>query len=232
MITNAIKCLIIYIVNPKVLLFILSGVATMENSHPPELTTIWDEAKAYIDRGNYDKAIETYKYILIMYPDEKTAIEYANAYLGDIYLTLQKPEVAEEYIKKAIGLNPQNPVYRCQLGFAYSGQRYWKEAIREFQAALKHEPNNSEYIRGLGWAVYHVGDKAKGLEYLLKANKLEPNNVNIINDLSVAYLGIFDLKSAVKYSNQALKIDPGNSLAKSIRDQIQDLKKHWPEKMN
>jgi tetratricopeptide (TPR) repeat protein len=200
----------------------------MNTDHPPELSTIWDEARINIEQGNYDKAIETYKYILIMYPGEKVAVEFANAYLGDVYLTLHQNELAESYIKKAIKLSPKKPNYRYQLGVCYSGQDLWKKAIHEFQMALRGEPNNAEYLRGLGWAIYNGGDKLYGLDCLLQASKLEPNNVNILNDISVAYLGIFDAKNALRYVKKALKINPENSLTNNIYDKIKDLQKHWP----
>jgi tetratricopeptide (TPR) repeat protein len=203
----------------------------MENSHPPELSTIWDEAKTNIERGNFDKAIEIYKYILIMYPDEKVAVEYANAYLGDVYLTLHEPDLARSYIEKAIKLNPEKPAYRYQLGVSYSSRSLWKKAVHEFKVALRKEPKNGEYLRGLGWATYHESDKIKGLDYLLQASNLEPNNINIINDLSVADLGVYNLSNAVKYNKQALKIDSGNFLAKNISEQIKHLQKHWPTGM-
>jgi tetratricopeptide (TPR) repeat protein len=204
------------------------GVKAMENDQLPELSTIWDEAKTNIEQGNYDKAIEIYKYILIRYPDEKAAVEYASAYLGDVYLTLKRPDLAGGYIEKAIKLNPQKPAYRYQLGVSYSLQNLWKKAVHEFQIALRKEPNNGEYLRGLGWAVYHETDKVKGLDYLLRASKLEPNNINILNDLSVAYLGIYDLKNTIKYNKQALEIDSGNFLARNISEQLKHLQKYWP----
>jgi tetratricopeptide (TPR) repeat protein len=88
----------------------------MEGNHATELDTLWDEARINVEQGSDDKAIEIYKYILIMYPDDKFAVEYANCYLGDIYLALQHPDLAERYIEKAIKLNPGKPKYRYQLG--------------------------------------------------------------------------------------------------------------------
>jgi tetratricopeptide (TPR) repeat protein len=100
------------------------------------LSTIWDEAKTNIEEGNYSKAIEIYKYILIRYSDKKVAVEYANAYLGDIYLTLKNSELAEGCIKKAVKLNPEKPGYRYQLGVSYSLQNLWNKAVPEFRLAL------------------------------------------------------------------------------------------------
>jgi tetratricopeptide (TPR) repeat protein len=58
----------------------------MDSDTAPEFYTIWSEARTHIEQGDYDKAIEIYKYILIRYNDNDIAVEYANAYLGDIYL--------------------------------------------------------------------------------------------------------------------------------------------------
>ena len=78
----------------------------MDRDNIPELSAIWDEARQYIESGNHDKAIEIYKYLLVRYADEPVAVEYANAYLGDLFLTLKKLDLAEDHIKKAINLKP------------------------------------------------------------------------------------------------------------------------------
>ena len=200
----------------------------MESDERSELNTIWDEARSHIEQGNYDKAIEIYKYILIRYAEEKVAVEYANDYLGDIYITLNKPELAKPYIKTAIEYNPQNPSYHYQLGFIFSKLKRWKSAIQEFKKAVIKEPRIAEYVRGLGWAIYNGQDRLKGLEYLLKAHDLERGNINVVNDLTVAYLGLPDLKAAKRYNELALKISRNDKLAIDIRQQINYLEKHLP----
>ncbi|GAI07128.1 unnamed protein product, partial [marine sediment metagenome] len=78
----------------------------MTDEDVPELQSIWDEARDSIEQGDYDKAIEIYRYILIRYSDYPIAVEHANAYLGDIFLTLRRLNPAEEHIKKAISFEP------------------------------------------------------------------------------------------------------------------------------
>jgi tetratricopeptide (TPR) repeat protein len=86
----AIKCAILFDEN------------LMDEKKVPELYTIWDEAKSHVESGNYGKAIEIYRYILVRYADEKVAVEYANAYLGDIFLRLRQLDLAERHVKKAL----------------------------------------------------------------------------------------------------------------------------------
>ena len=72
----------------------------MDNDSVSELSTIWDEAKGHIEQGNHEKAIEIYKYILVRYSDHDIAVEYANAYLGDIFLTLRRLNLAANHISE------------------------------------------------------------------------------------------------------------------------------------
>jgi tetratricopeptide (TPR) repeat protein len=197
----------------------------MESDSPSEINVIWDEARSHVYQGDYERAIEIYKYILIRYAEEKVAVEYASCYLGDIYITLDKPELAKPCIKKALGFNPQNPSYRYQLGFIYTKLEKWEKAIAEFKIAAEIEPNNAEYLRGLGWAMYNGQNEIKGLKYLSTAHDLEPRNINVINDLAVAYLGLSDFKAAIEFNNLALKINPGDKLAIKIREQINHFEK-------
>jgi len=188
----------------------------MDRDIGPELHTIWSEAKEHIEQGEYDKAIEIYKYVLIRYGDNDIAVEYANAYLGDIYLTLRRLNLAENHIKKAIDCSPDNPSYHYLLGFTYSMQSEWGKAIGEFEVALDKEPNNSEYLRGLGWALHRAGDKAKGLAYLHRAVDLAPTSVNILTDLAVAYLSDLQFHKAREYAETAMRIDPNSNVTREV----------------
>ncbi len=197
----------------------------MDDNTQPEIDTIWVEAKTFIEQRDFDRAIETYKYILIRYDDTPIAVECANANLGDIYLTLGQLDSAEIYIKKAISCDPRKPDYHYLLGFVYSKQEKWKSAAKEFQTAIKVEPDNPEYLRGLGWALISSGEKEKGLQYLHEANGLSPSDVNVLLDLSNAYLMIFDFDKAKLYAQRALLVDPQNQLARKTKDKVEELHK-------
>jgi len=192
-----------------------------------EFIGIWDEAKTCIEQGNFDKAIETYKYILVRYGDSSTTVEYANAYLGDLYLTLGQLDLAESHIKKAIKCNSGKPEYHYILGFVYSKQKHWEKAIREFEMAVVKTPDNAEYLRGLGWAVSSNGDMTKGIDYLQKANALEPSNINIMLDLANVYLLNLEFEKAKQSAKQALELDPGHSLARLVFENICEFQKHY-----
>ena len=47
----------------------------MDSDTAREIYTIWDEAKNHVEQGDYDKAIEIYKYILLRYSGTDIAIK-------------------------------------------------------------------------------------------------------------------------------------------------------------
>jgi tetratricopeptide (TPR) repeat protein len=193
---------------------------SMSEDQVSETQTIWNEARDYALDGDYDKAIEIYKYILIRYADDDVALEHAHAYLGDVYLTSRKLQQAIEHLIKAINLGPDKLKYHYLLGFAYSVRGRWVDAVVEFQLAVDGEPDNPEYLRGLGWAVFNDGNRVIGLEYLLDSLDKDPDNVNVIMDVASAYLLEGDFGKAWEYGEKAVQMDPGNAHAMRVLERI------------
>jgi len=119
-----------------------------------------------------------------------------------------------------INCSPDNPSYHYILGFTYSIQSEWSKAIGEFEVALDKEPNNSEHLRGLGWALHSAGDKAKGLAYLHRAVDLAPTDVNILTDLATAYLSDLQFHKAREYAETAMRIDPNSNVTREVLSNI------------
>jgi len=181
-----------------------------------ELESLRSEAIDYCNQGNFDKAVTIHKDIITRYRDNDQVCAYSYASIGDIYLTLRKLELAEDYLRKALGYDPLNPKYHYLLGFTYSVSKQWDKAINEFEVSVKQAPEDAEYLRGLGWALWSAGKKAKGLKYLGRAVSFMPDNVNILADLAAAYLRDGRLDRAQEYAERAVKADTKSILAKDV----------------
>ena len=192
----------------------------MTNDDAPGLPSIWDEAKDHIDQGDHDKAAEIYDYILLIYGDNDAAVEFANAYLGDLYLTTRRLDLAERHLKKAIRYAPKKPDYRYLLGFTYSVKEGWLGAIRELKKALKLDPDNAEYERCLGWAMFNGGNRKDGLLHLCRALELSPSHTNALTDLATAMMMLGNIEKAREYGERAVEADPGNVLAHKLLEQV------------
>ena len=197
----------------------------MSNEDVPELLLIWDEAKGYVEKGDYDKAVEIYKYVLVMYGDNDVAVEFASAYLGDLYLTVRRLNLAEKHLKKAIRLAPEKAHYHYILGFTYSVGEHWARAVKEYERALELDPDNGEYERGLGWAMFNGGDRRNGLVHLHRAVELSPAITNALTDLATAMMVLGSIDKARKYGEQAVQADPGNILAHRLLEKVKDIER-------
>jgi tetratricopeptide (TPR) repeat protein len=198
----------------------------MNNNEVPEPRSIWDEAKGHIERGEYDKAVEIYKYIIIRYADNAIAVEYANAYIGDIYLTTrQHLDLAEKHLMKAATLAPVNQHYHYLLGFTYSVKEQWAKAVNAFLKALSLDADNGEYERGLGWAMFNGGNRAKGITHMYRALELSPSNIHTMTDLATALLMLGNVEKAREYGEKALRIDPGYVLAQNLLKTIDQIER-------
>ncbi|MEA3253811.1 MAG: tetratricopeptide repeat protein [Chloroflexota bacterium] len=185
----------------------------MENNNA-EVEALRSEAIDYCNRGDFDKAIAIHRDVLTRYKNDDRTCAYSYASIGDIYLTLRKIELAEDYLRKALGYDPLNPKYHYLLGFTYSVSRQWDRAIKELELSVKQQPKEPEYLRGLGWALWSAGKKAEGLKHLDQAVSLAPDNVNILTDLAAAHLGDGHLDAAQEYAERALRVNPKSTLAK------------------
>lgn len=188
----------------------------MNSDDIPELRSIWDEAKGHTEQGEYDKAVETYKYVLIGYTGSTIAVEYANAYFGDIFLATRHLDLAEKHLKKAITAAPSNPHYHYLMGFTCSVKEQWVKAVTEFRKAIRLDPDNGEYERGQGWAMFNGGNRTEGISHLHRALELSSSNLYAIMDLATAMLMLGNVEKAMEYGERALRLDPGYVLARNL----------------
>ncbi len=181
-----------------------------------ELEALFYKAADYSNNGNYDKAIAIYQDILNRYKDDDNACAYSYARIGDIYLILKKLNLAEDYLRKSLSYDPLNSVTHYLLGFTYSTSRQWDKAIKEFEVSLKQEPDEAEYLRGMGWALWSAGRKDEGLKYMNRAFSNAPHNDNILTDFAVIYLESGNSDKAVEFAERAIQANPNNTLATDV----------------
>ena len=82
-------------------------------------------------------AEQIYRQILAVEPNQPDAIHL----LGVIAHQVGKPQIAVEYIGRAIGLNATDGVFHCNLGNAFKAQGKLDEAIACYRRALELQPD-------------------------------------------------------------------------------------------
>ncbi len=107
-------------------------------------------------KGDFSKAIQTYETIKILDPNYSNA----NQFLVEIYKLQGNKDKALEVISKLVKENPENKVTRAQYGDILKEFDREDEAIAQYEAALKMDPN------------YTIVKKILGSTYKNKAAKI------------------------------------------------------------
>ena len=136
----------------------------------------------YVQRELYEKAAELFE----------TAWSYnfnnvaATAALGHIYFKLNRPDRAEEALRRALDIDPRNRNARNSLAYVLceSGGDL-EEAQHLALSVVKTDPDNALYNDTLGWIYYKKGKEGPARETLQRALELAPENEEIKEHLRV-----------------------------------------------
>ena len=107
----------------------------------------------------------------------------------------------------------------------YPSRESWVNAVKEFEKTIKLDPDNGEYERGLGWAVFNGSDRRNGLVHLYRATELSPAKTNALTDLATAMVMLEAMDKAKEYGEEAVQADPRNTLAHRLLEQVEDIER-------
>ena len=90
-----------------------------------------------------------------------------NSYLAYVYSVANIPDREEEYHRKALSLEPDNPVRMNYLAyFLIDTERNIDEGMDLINRALKLNPDRYSYLHTKGWGLYKQGIYKEALEHL------------------------------------------------------------------
>ena len=112
----------------------------------PQLQAELDAAMALVKDEQYEGAAEAFKKLALALPDN--AIPAIN--LGLVYKKLDKPELAEAQLKKALAIEAGNPVAGNELALLYRKSGRFAEARTVYENTLARHPHFSMAHKNLG----------------------------------------------------------------------------------
>ena len=107
--------------------------------------------------------------VLNLEPENAAALNYVGYTWADKNVHLEK---AYEYIKKAVGLMPEDGYIRDSLGWVYFKMDDTDQAIVELERALEMVDSDPVIHEHLGDVYLHKGDEQKALSHFEKAYEL------------------------------------------------------------
>lgn len=164
-------------------------------------------ADIYRTEKNYDGSINLYSQIIEDVLDEnKWSIFYSR---GIAYERLNKWEKAEEDLKMAMTLQPNDPYVINYLAYSWLDRKMNIDlALNLLEKAVELEPSDGYILDSLGWAHYLSNSYEKSIYFLEKAVSFLPNDPTLNDHLGDAYWKSGRYDEAQSQWKRVLIIDP------------------------
>ncbi len=115
--------------------------------------------------GNADLAIKTYETLIKYKPSAKAYGELGGVY-GRYKQDLTK---AEEYVRKALELEPNNTDVIIKLGTIHAMRGQMQQALEIFESGLAIDPDNPGLLKNIGITYHNMGQPEKGKAFIDRA---------------------------------------------------------------
>ena len=182
--------------------------ANQQVASKSEEASLFAQADAFFDDGDYEKAQELYQKLIEMNPDNAI---YHNKLGFILYrMALQPGSLAE--LQKAVELEPCNAEHHYGLSAVLYEVGLYEKALAEKRRAVELEPNNAVYHCGLGLTLHTMKWYKAALAEMQKAVDLEPNNALYHYLLSRTLRTLGRDEEADAELQRAHELDPDNPL--------------------
>ena len=159
--------------------------------------------------GRLAEAENVYKEILKIAPDHAEILNL----LGLAVFQKGEYSAAAGFIRKAIRINPSNPLYYINLGNTLHGLNKEDGAANAYLQALAIRPDHAEALNNLGNVYYVQGKMDESLSCYERAIKLNKKNPDACNNLGIVLRKLGRLDEAVSMLRKALELNPDHALA-------------------
>ena len=150
---------------------------------------------------------------------------YVQFFLGVSYLSLNEPEMASEYLQKALALEPKREdiasIY-SYLAVSLKDQERYRPAIETLQKAEQYDHERTDIQNLMGFCHFKLKEHEKAIENFKKALRLDPSSAIDYANIGSNYREMGQSESAIRYYELALELDPCIDFA---RENIQKLTK-------
>lgn len=140
--------------------------------------------------------------------------------LANLYFKKNQFERAINACKKMLELRPQNQNAHVMMANLMRSTGRQKDAIAEFQQALKLGADDSSIYSALGFCYLHEGDVEKAEEFLLKAAAEKQRPVDAFIGLAIIHYKKRDFPSALTDLDRVLEEKPESAEARKLRGEV------------
>jgi tetratricopeptide (TPR) repeat protein len=170
-------------------------------------------AMSYVERGEYDKAVEECSIAIRLDPkDARAYVTRGEAYhmKGDFYRAITDAS-------EAIRLDPKDARAYGTRGEAYRTKCYYDQAIADASEAIRLDPRYAPAYFTRGDAYRMKGDLDRAIADFTEAIRLDPKDSRAYGTRGEAHRTKCDYDQAIAEATEAISLDPKNAGAYFLR---------------
>ena len=168
----------------------------------------WWLLLAYYYNGQYQEAIESGKRVIELKADMSGGNTWNLLALS--YNELSQMEPAIQAIKKAIEINPTEPVYFANLSSFYNQNGQYDDAITAAKRVIELKPDYAIAYNNIGVACGKKKQYREAFKSLKRAVEIDPKFVTAYANMGNFYTEIFEYEKAAQVYSQATELEPKN----------------------
>ncbi len=160
-------------------------------------------AEMYEKTENWEKAVETYEVLADLFPDNPLY----NQRIIDIKRIYFNPEEYLQTLKDAVNKFPDDPKRHFDYAMALLDQGHSEQAVGEFEAYTRQQPNDAEGWRNLARARENLSDFRGAVTARKKVIEINPESLKDMVNVGRNYLNLKKWVEARGWAKRALAKD-------------------------
>ncbi len=149
---------------------------------------------------------------------------YINFYLGQCFLSVDKPITALDYFTASISQNPAKQdiasIY-SYMGICFKDMGEYQKALLALQEGESHDKERTDIYNLMGFCYFKLKKHQKAIDSFKKVLKLDPGSAIDYANIASNYRDMGNIEKAIEYYLMALGLDPSIDFARESLEKLQ-----------
>jgi len=149
---------------------------------------------------------------------------YISFYLGQCFLSVDKPKTALDYFTDSISQNPAKQdiasIY-SYMGICFKDMGEYQKALLVLQEGASHDKERTDIYNLMGFCYFKLKDHEKAIDSFKKVLKLDPGSAIDYANIASNYRDMGKNGKAIEYYLMALQLDPSIEFARKGLEKLQ-----------
>ena len=149
---------------------------------------------------------------------------YISFYLGQCFLSVDKPIIALDYFTASISQNPAKQdiasIY-SYMGICFKDMGEYQKALLALQEGESHDKERTDIYNLMGFCYFKLKEHQKAIDSFKKVLKLDPGSAIDYANIASNYRDMGNIEKAIEYYLMALGLDPSIDFARESLEKLQ-----------